>query len=181
MKGFCGLQYELIGHHIQEQKDETQKDVSIFLCFFCYEPMAKPGRLPDFRKMYPEASEEVIEVLKETERKMQYQEYDLKAEQTIIDQDAQEIRVIPSREDSYERLLEEHNLPADEQADVENIVLRKILRKQLHEAIRNLEEGEQYLIIQLFFMDRSERELAEELGLSQKAVNKRRHKILEKF
>ena len=25
--------------------------------------MAKPGRLPDFRKMYPEASEEVIEVL----------------------------------------------------------------------------------------------------------------------
>ena len=130
--------------------------------------MAKPGRLPDFRKMYPEASEEVIEVLKETERKMQYQEYDLKAEQTIIDQDAQEIRVIPSREDSYERLLEEHNLPADEQADVENIVLRKILRKQ-------------YLIIQLFFMDRSERELAEELGLSQKAVNKRRHKILGKL
>ena len=162
--------------------------------------MAKPGRLPDFRKMYPEASEEVIEVLKETERKMQYegragqacfsflkfkenggQEYDLKAEQTIIDQEAQEIRVIPSREDSYERLLEEHNLPADEQADVENIVLRKILRKQLHEAIRNLEEGEQYLIIQLFFMDRSERELAEELGLSQKAVNKRRHKILRKL
>ena len=143
--------------------------------------MAKPGRLPDFRKMYPEASEEVIEVLKETERKMQYQEYDLKAEQTIIDQDAQEIRVIPSREDSYERLLEEHNLPADEQADVENIVLRKILRKQLHEAIRNLEEGEQYLIIQLFFMDRSERELAEELGLSQKAVNKRRHKIFLKL
>ena len=84
-------------------------------------------------------------------------------------------------QDSYERLLEEHNLPADEQADVETIVLRKILRKQLHEAIRNLEEGEQYLIIQLFFMDRSERELAEELGLSQKAVNKRRHKILRKL
>ena len=32
--------------------------------------MAKPGKLPDFRKMYPEASEEVIEVLRETERKM---------------------------------------------------------------------------------------------------------------
>ena len=51
----------------------------------------------------------------------------------------------------------------------------------IHEAIRNLEEEEQYLIIQLFFMDRSERELAEELGLSQKAVNKRRHKILGKL
>ncbi len=143
--------------------------------------MAKPGRLPDFRKMYPEASEEVIEVLRETERKMQYQEYDLKAEQTIIDQEAQEIWVIPSREDSYERLLEEHNLPVDGQADVENAVLNRMLREQLYEAIRNLEEGEQYLIIQLFYEDKSERELAAELGISQKAVNKRRHKILEKF
>lgn len=143
--------------------------------------MAKPGRLPDFRKMYPEASEEVIEVLKETERKMQYQEYDLKAEQTIIDQEAQQIQVIPSREDSYERLLEEHNLPADEQTDIETIVLSKMMRQQLHEAIRSLQEEERYLIIQLFYAERSERELAAELGLSQKAINKRRHKILEKM
>lgn len=143
--------------------------------------MAKPGRLPDFRKMYPEASEEVIEVLKETERKMQYQEYDLKAEQTIIDQEVQQIRVIPSREDSYERLLEEHNLPADEQTDIETIVLSRMMRQQLHEAIRSLQEEERYLIIQLFYAERSERELAAELGLSQKAINKRRHKILEKL
>ena len=143
--------------------------------------MAKPGRLPDFRKMYPEASEEVIEVLKETERKMQYQEYDLKAEQTIINQEAQQIQVIPSREDSYERLLEEHNLPADEQTDIETIVLSKMMRQQLHEAIRSLQEEERYLIIQLFYAERSERELAAELGLSQKAINKRRHKILEKL
>ena len=51
--------------------------------------MAKPYRLPDFKKIYPEASEEVIAVLKSTERKMQYQEYDLKAEQTIIDEEKQ--------------------------------------------------------------------------------------------
>lgn len=143
--------------------------------------MAKPGRLPDFRKMYPEASKEVIEVLKETERKMQYQEYDLKAEQTIIDREAQQIQVIPSREDSYERLLEEHNLPADEQTDIETIVLSKMMQQQLHEAIRSLQEEERYLIIQLFYAERSERELAAELGLSQKAINKRRHKILEKL
>ena len=123
----------------------------------------------------------MIEVLRETERKMQYQEYDLKAEQTIIDQEAQEIWVIPSREDSYERLLEEHNLPVDGQADVENAVLNRMLREQLYEAIRNLEEGEQYLIIQLFYEHKSERELAAELGISQKAVNKRRHKILGKL
>ena len=36
--------------------------------------MAKPYRIPDYRKLYPEASEEVIAVLRTTERKMQYQE-----------------------------------------------------------------------------------------------------------
>ena len=69
--------------------------------------MAKPYRIPDFRKMYPEASEEVIAVLRTTERKMQYQEYDLKSEQTIIDQENQTVTIIPSREDSFERLVEQ--------------------------------------------------------------------------
>lgn len=68
--------------------------------------MAKPYKIPDFRKLYPEAGEEVIAVLRATERKMQYQEYDLKTERTIIDHKTQTVRVIPSREDSYERLLE---------------------------------------------------------------------------
>ena len=45
--------------------------------------------------MYPEASEEVIAVLKTTERKMQYQEYDLKNEQTVIDEENQKVTVIP--------------------------------------------------------------------------------------
>ena len=62
--------------------------------------MAKPYKIPDFRKMYPEASEEVIAVLRTSERKMQYQEYDLKAEQTVVDQENQTVKVIPSREDS---------------------------------------------------------------------------------
>ena len=69
--------------------------------------MAKPYKIPDFRKLYPEASEEVIAVLRMTERKMQYQEYDLKTERTVIDQKTQTVRIIPSREDSYERLLEQ--------------------------------------------------------------------------
>ena len=49
--------------------------------------MAKPYKIPDFRKLYPEASEEVIAVLRMTERKMQYQEYDLKVERTVVDQE----------------------------------------------------------------------------------------------
>ena len=49
-------------------------------------------KIPDFRKLYPEASEEVIAVLRTTERKMQYQEYDLKTERTIIDHKTQTVQ-----------------------------------------------------------------------------------------
>ena len=64
--------------------------------------MAKPYKIPDFRKMYPEASEEVIAVLRTSERKMQYQEYDLKRARNIVDPKTGEKMTIPSREDSYD-------------------------------------------------------------------------------
>ena len=143
--------------------------------------MAKPGRLPDFRKMYPEASEEVIEVLKETERKMQYQEYDLKAEQTIIDQDAQEIRVIPSREDSYERLIELDIQFLDDGENVEDQVFQKIQSEMIHKALSFLSDEEEKLIRLLFFEERTEREVAELMGIYHNAVHKQKKRILHKL
>ena len=143
--------------------------------------MAKPGRLPDFRKMYPEASEEVIEVLRETERKMQYQEYDLKAERTIIDQEAQQIRVIPSREDSYERLVEQDVQFLDEGEQVEDQVLRKVQCEMLHKALLLLSDEEEELIRLLFFEERTEREVAEIMGIYHNAVHKQKKRILRKL
>ena len=144
-------------------------------------PMAKPYRIPDFRKLYPEASEEVIAVLRTTERKMQYQEYDLKAEQTVVDQENQTVKVIPSREDSYERLLEQEVQFREEAVSTEDVVIRNMEIQQLHKALSLLSEDERYLMEQLYFEQRTERELAAEFQLSQKAVNKRRQRILEKL
>ena len=97
--------------------------------------MAKPYRLPDFKKIYPEASEEVISVLKITERKMQYQEYDLKAEQTIIDEEKQTVTVIPSREDSYERLKEAAVQFTSQISGPEELVIQCLEAEQLYKAI----------------------------------------------
>ena len=141
--------------------------------------MAKPYRIPDFRKLYPEASEEVIAVLRTTERKMQ--EYDLKAEQTVVDQENQTVKVIPSREDSYERLLEQEVQFREEAVSTEDVVIRNMEIQQLHKALSLLSEDERYLMEQLYFEQRTERELAAEFQLSQKAVNKRRQRILEKL
>ena len=94
--------------------------------------------------MYPEASEEVIAVLRMTERKMQYQEYDLKTERTVIDQKTQTVRIIPSREDSYERLEQEVQFEGENQT--EESVIRNMQLEQLYTALSLLSEDEQYLI-----------------------------------
>ena len=143
--------------------------------------MAKSNRIPDYRKMYPEASEEVIAVLKTTERKMQYQEYDLKAEQTIVDQDGQTVTIIPSREDSYERLLEQDVQFAEDTDSVEVTAIRNIQSQQLHKALSLLSDDERDLIEQLFFEGRTERELAQSMGLYRNAVHARKLAVLKKL
>lgn len=143
--------------------------------------MAKPGKLPDFRKMYPEASEEVIEVLRETERKMQYQEYDLKAERIIMDQETQEIRVIPSREDSYERLIEKEVPFLAEGEGIEEQVIQKLQHEMLHKALSSLSEEEEKLIHLLFFEERTEREVAKSMGIYHNAIHKQKKRILRKL
>lgn len=142
--------------------------------------MAKPYKIPDFRKLYPEASEEVIAVLRMTERKMQYQEYDLKTERTVIDQKTQTVRIISSREDSYERLLEQE-VQFEGENQTEESVIRNMQLEQLYTALSLLSEDEQYLIRQLFFEERTERDLAEELKIYHNAVHKRKNRILKKL
>ena len=143
--------------------------------------MAKPYRIPDFRKMYPEASEEVIAVLRTTERKMQYQEYDLKSEQTIIDQENQTVTIIPSREDSFERLVEQSVQFREETLSLDEWIIRRLEIEQLHKALNVLSDDERYLIIQLYFEERTEREVAEELGVYHNAVHKQKIRILAKL
>ena len=130
--------------------------------------MAKPYKIPDFRKMYPEASEEVIAVLRTSERKMQYQEYDLKRARNIVDPKTGEKMTIPSREDSYERLQEMAVQFPEENRSVEDQILKKIECEQLHKFLLELSKEEQWLIQELYFEERTEREVASVLGLSQK-------------
>lgn len=143
--------------------------------------MAKSGRIPNFRKMYPEASDEIIEILKKSERKMQYQEFDLKKEYTMIDQETQTVWTIPSQEDSYERLLELSVSFAADQPSTEDIAIQNILLKQLEDALHLLAPDEMDLIEQLYFREYSEREVAENYEVSQNTIHRRKHQILRKL
>ena len=64
---------------------------------------------------------------------------------------------------------------------MEDQILKKIECEQLHKFLLELSKEEQWLIQELYFEERTEREVASVLGLSQKAINKRRQKILEKL
>lgn len=69
--------------------------------------MFKYKNRTNYRKKYPGISNEIIEILEKIARKMEYQQYDLKVEHYQIDYEKKTVIYHPSREDSYERLLEE--------------------------------------------------------------------------
>ena len=140
--------------------------------------MAKQYKIPDFKKLYPEAEDKIIAVLKISERKMQYQEFDLKAEQIIVDEEKQTMTFIPSREDSYERLKKAAVQFMNQVPGPEELLIQRLEAEQLHRAISCLPNDDQYLIRQLYFEKRTERDLAKELQLSQKGINKRKNRIL---
>ncbi len=134
--------------------------------------MAKSFRISDYRKMYPDANEDVIAVLRTSERKMQYQKYDLKTDQTVISQADQTITTIPGREDSLERLAEQEVQFAAETESVEETVLRRLQYAQLHKALSLLPDDERELIDRLFFRGQTERGTTAKMRIYRKAVHR---------
>ena len=131
---------------------------------------------------YVEVTDEVYMAYTQSDRKMRYFENDLKTERFVLGKEGQVVEVIPSREDSLDRLMDENaqQFPGDEES-VENTVLHKLEVDKLHTALAMLTPEEQALIQALFFEERSESEMAVELGISQPAVYKRKVKILKKL
>lgn len=143
--------------------------------------MKNKYRVPDFRNIYPEASEEVIEVLRRTERKMQYQERDLKAENYKINQKEEKVTCISSREDSLDRLLDLEHQFTKEQPSVEEEAIRAVMFEELHHAIQMLTKEEQELVELLYFDEKSERDIAQMKGVCHNAIHKQKYRILQKL
>jgi RNA polymerase sigma factor (sigma-70 family) len=84
---------------------------------------------------------------------------------------------------SLEQLFEDGTLPEQTSGQpgesAENIVLKKIQTRCLAEAFGRLDPDEQKLICALVIDGMTERMYAAKIGLSQKGVNKRKHKALK--
>ena len=79
---------------------------------------------------------------------------------------------------SLERLAEDLGETAPDKVDVAECCIAELLNRELYEALDEL-TSEDKKIIKLLFNEMSEREIAAEVGLSQKGVNKRKHKLFE--
>ena len=129
-----------------------------------------------------EVTEEVYEAYTVGGRKMRYFEEDLKVQRIELDEDGHVKRIIPSREDSLDRLMDDNaEQYADDRESVEDTVLRRIGAQQLHTALAKLTEEERQLIDALYFREQTEAAAAVALGISQQAVHKRKNKILKKL
>ena len=143
--------------------------------------MAKYRRKTNYRDKYPDVSKEIIEVLEKSDRLMKYQQYDIKVERCRIDGTRGTVTYIPSREDSYERLLEENRQFTAAGESVDEAALKAVMIEKLLTCLRSLTTKEQGLIAALFFKDKSERQLSRETGIPQRTIHDRKAKVLAKL
>ena len=127
-------------------------------------------------------TDEVYAAYTKGDRKMRYFENDLKTERFLLTKDGRIEQIIPSREDSLDRLMEDNAQQfSNGQESVEDVVFRQIMVDKLHTALSQLTEKERALIQALFFEEMTEREYAEQLGVYRNAVHKKKMRILEKL
>lgn len=143
--------------------------------------MAKFEKKINYRKKYPGLSNEIIDVLEKSDRKMEYQQYDLKVERYRINYTKGTVKCLPSREDSYDRLLEENKQFADAAEGVEDTAVKAVMIENMLKCLKLLSPEEQALISELFFKGKSEHQLAKTTGIPRMTIHNRKNRILTKL
>ena len=106
------------------------------------------------RGQFVEVTDEVYRAYMQGDRKMRYFENDLKTERFVLGKEGQVVQIIPSREDSLDRLVDENAQQfSDEQESVESVVLHKLEVDRLHTALSLLTPEERALIQGLYYAD----------------------------
>lgn len=128
-----------------------------------------------------EVSRELYKAYYKGRRKERYFTQDLKQERTRVDKKTGQITVIPSREDSYERLLEAEKQFAEDVENIEDAAIRAVMLEKLTAALHTLADEEKAIIHALFYQEVSEVELAKRMGIPRTTLRSRKDKILVKL
>jgi hypothetical protein len=147
---------------------------------------------PNYEKLYPDTAidSKTLKALKESDRKAEYMERDLKRERylrdkhgkIVLDANGQAV-TLPARETSFDQLCEAgYSLPIAS-ASAEEMFIEAEFPKygELYRSLNQLTEDELALITALFFKGQSEREYADSIGVKKQSVNEKKLRILRKL
>lgn len=84
------------------------------------------------------------------------------------------VTYLPSREDSFDRLLEENRQFAAESESVEDAAVNAVMIEKMLDGLKLLFPEEQDLIEELFFRSKSEHQLVRQTGMAQRTIHDRR-------
>jgi len=114
-------------------------------------------------------------------RRERYFEQDIKVGSSIVDPETGAVKGYkPSKEDSIQRLMDKGKDFASEES-LEDVIVDKAMLLILQEAMKELDRQERELIHDLFYQEKTVREVAKKDGISHVTVMKRRDKILDKL
>lgn len=125
-----------------------------------------------------EVSEEVYTYLRRSDWNSDYADTKRKRERIEVDKKKETVRFIPAKEDSFDRLAEIGIEFSDNGVSIPDKTIQKIIVEQ---ALDKLTADERYIIVNIYFNERTERELAKELGKTQQAISKSKARILFKL
>jgi RNA polymerase sigma factor (sigma-70 family) len=138
----------------------------------------------EYLKKYPGVSDEIINFLVESDKKMKYQEYDRKMDHDSSNEKEKAVKRLPAIERSFERLLEEDKQFQMVSESPEDIVEKKMLIERMMAYVEELPSDEKNLIYELYFSEKegkSVRQLSKETGIPLMTISYRKKKILEKL
>lgn len=126
-----------------------------------------------------EVDEAIYKAYIRGERKMRYFESDLKTEHTVYYPDGTIKRLVPSKEDSFDRLVDENYIQfADDSAAVEDIIVHNEEINQLRAAMDSLSKKQKDLLYLRYWQSVSQAEVAKILGTTQQSNSYQERKIL---
>ncbi len=131
-----------------------------------------------FKGQYYIVSEELQRFYNKSERRIKYIEDDIKRENIEVDKERGFLRFIPSREDSFDRLVENGLQFKGEISDMEESIINKVA---LEKAMSKLSDSERNLIYEFYYLDIPEQVIAKRIGVTQQNINKIKKRILYKL
>ena len=105
---------------------------------------------------------------------------DLKTNKFVID--GESITEIPGREDSYDRLLElDKQFPDTNEPLPEDTVCKAALQHALGKALHMLTAEEFEVVEELFYLEKTEREVSAALHMSKTTLHRKKERVLAKL